>query len=76
MRLSVANRGEVQFWLFPSESGWKRIFTQVTLTSEVVQQPISLVLEIDESKVGARASVGSRRLKSLVLRGFSGTTKV
>ena len=40
------------------------------------QQTISLALENEASKVGARAWTGSWRLKYLVLRGISRTKKV
>ena len=76
MRLSVAKRGRAQIWLFSSASAWKRIFTQVSLTSEVAQQTIFLALENEALKVGARAWTGSWRLKYLVLRGISRTKKV
>ena len=76
MRLSVAKRGRAQIRLYSSGSAWKRIFTQVAFTSEFVKQPISLILENEASKVGARVSIGSWRLKCLVMHGISGTKKV
>ena len=76
MRPSVAKRGHAQFRPFSSENARKRLLIQRTLTSEVVQQTILIVLKNEASKVGARVSAGSWRLKSLLLREFSGTKKM